>query len=68
MKPEIDYCRRSRKAFAAGAFSAVSLGELQGAPARRVSVRICQKHVWKVAKYARTCTRCGLVEDRIPAR
>jgi ribosomal protein L37E len=68
MEREIEYCRRSRKAFAAGAFGAVTLGELQGPPARRVSVRICGKHVWKVAKYSRTCTRCGFVEDRIPVR
>jgi len=40
-----------------------SLGELIG-PSKRVAARLCKEHKWRQSKYSRTCTRCGLVEDK----
>lgn len=61
---------KSRKFIAAGGFTAGSLGDLKDLhrSAKRLASRVCKTHRWRVAKFSRTCTRCGWVEDRQPFR
>ena len=60
---------KTRACITAGAFSASSLGDLKDLPrsSKRLASRLCQTHSWRVARFSRTCSRCGLVEDRQPA-
>lgn len=39
------------------------LGAVVG-PAKRVAAKVCKVHTWKQSKYTRTCTRCGVTEDK----
>jgi hypothetical protein len=57
--------RTSRRYHAGGGMAAMSLGELQGAK-RELTGRVCKHHVWRIRKWSRECTRCGLLEDREP--
>jgi hypothetical protein len=59
---------KTRTRVHAGAFAAGTLGELQDVhrSAKRLARRVCKMHRWRNAKYSRTCTRCGLEEDRLP--
>jgi hypothetical protein len=53
----------SRRFQMAGHLSAMSLGDLQ-AVKRPLAAQVCKHHVWRISKWSRQCTRCGLVEDR----
>jgi hypothetical protein len=57
---------KSRATVHAGGFAAGSLGDLKDAhrSAKRLASRVCKTHRWREAKYSRTCTRCGFVEDK----
>jgi hypothetical protein len=54
--------RGTRRAVQAGGFSAMSLGDLQGAK-RKVAKQVCKRHVWLRGKWFWECRRCGLVEE-----
>lgn len=57
---------KTRVAVYSGGFAAGSLGDLKDAhrSAKRLASRVCKTHRWREAKYSRTCTRCGFVEDK----
>ena len=46
-----------------GAFGSAGLGEIQ-ASKNSPANRICKNHVWRVSKFSKACSRCGIEEDR----
>ena len=57
--------RPNRTYLQSGAMAAASLGDLQGAPKRKPARHLCRKHTWKQSRWTRTCTRCGVTEDKV---
>lgn len=56
--------RPTRSLKVSGALGALPLGAIVGK--KPVSKHLCQKHRWRQSRWSRTCTRCGLVEDKQP--